>query len=280
MIDRLPRARLACGFVCSLALLGGCASTGSTQAQPTRDPWEKVNRSIFKFNDVVDRATLKPVAKGYKKITPEWFRKGVGNFFSNLQYPATIINQLLQGKPGLALRDTGRLFTNTLLGFGGVLDPASRVGLDKNDEDLGQTLGVWGVPSGPYVVLPFLGGTTVRDAPSRFAEFFLDPLTYADVSWEVLWGMRALDIIDVRTQLLALDPVIERSFDPYAFIRNSWLQRREFQVRDGDVPEENLEEGLDLEDELPEEQLPEDEAVGETAPDKSPQGSEPEKPPQ
>lgn len=274
------RARLLALSACTLlalALLGGCATTGASQAKNPRDPWEGMNRSIYKFNDVVDRATLKPVAKGYKKITPEWFRRGVGNFFSNLQYPATIINQLLQGKPKLAARDTGRLLTNTLLGFGGILDPASRVGLDKNDEDLGQTLGVWGVPSGPFITLPFLGPTTVRDAPSSFAEFFIDPLTYADVQWEVLWGMRALDIVDVRAQYLALDPVIQRSYDPYAFVRNSWLQRREYQVRDGDVPEENLEEGLSPEEEqqlLEEsggEPTPEDQSQEEPAPDEPPQ---------
>lgn len=274
------RARLLALSACTLlalALLGGCASTGASQAKDPRDPWEGMNRGIYKFNDVVDRTTLKPVAKGYKKITPEWFRRGVGNFFSNLQYPATIINQLLQGKPKLAARDTGRLLTNTLLGFGGILDPASRVGLDKNDEDLGQTLGVWGVPSGPFITLPFLGPTTVRDAPSSFAEFFIDPLTYADVQWEVLWGMRALDIVDVRAQYLALDPVIQRSYDPYSFVRNSWLQRREYQVRDGDVPEDNLEEGLDPEGEqqlLEEsggEPSTEGEPTEEPAPDEPPQ---------
>ena len=277
MPNRARRLALSACTLLALTLLGGCATTGASQAKNPRDPWEGMNRGIYKFNDVVDRATLKPVAKGYKKVMPEWFRHGVGNFFSNLQYPATIINQLLQGKPKLAARDTGRLLTNTLLGFGGILDPASRVGLDKNDEDLGQTLGVWGVPSGPFIMLPFLGPTTIRDAPSSFAEFFLDPLTYSDVQWEVLWGMRALDIVDVRAQYLALDPVIQRSYDPYAFVRNSWLQRREYQVRDGDVPEENLEEGLSPEEEqqlLEEsggEPTPEDQSQKEPAPDEPPQ---------
>ncbi len=273
----LNRSRLAalqgCALI-ALVLLGGCASTGAPKAPHPKDPFENVNRGIYKFNDVVDRATLKPVAKGYKKVLPEWMRSGVSNFFSNLQYPATILNQLLQGKPALAARDTGRLLTNTLLGFGGLLDPASRVGLDKNDEDLGQTLGVWGVPSGPFITLPFLGPTTVRDAPSSFAEFFVDPLTYADVKWEVMWGLRALDIVNVRSELLVLDPVIEKSFDPYAFVRNSWLQRREYQVRDGDVPEEDLEEGMDLEEELLEEEpsaeSPQDEPPAEAEPQPEP----------
>jgi phospholipid-binding lipoprotein MlaA len=262
MRDRLRDAVLACCACLACAALSGCATTGAERPGDAKDPFESANRAIYKFNDVVDRATLKPIAKGYKWITPEWFRHGVGNFFSNLQYPATVLNQLLQGKPGAAARDTGRLLMNTVLGLGGVLDPATRAGLDKNDEDLGQTLGVWGVPTGPYIVLPFLGPTTVRDAPSTVAETFLDPLSYADVEWEVLWGLRAVDIVDSRAQLLSLEPVLERTFDPYAFVRNAFLQRREFQVRDGDVPEEDLEEEL-LEDESMDEepeQEPETEA--------------------
>lgn len=244
MLNRMRHGALLCCALIALVVLSGCATTGSARPKDSKDPFENTNRAIHKFNDVVDRATLKPIAKGYKRITPEWFRRGVGNFFSNLQYPATIVNQLLQGKAAAAARDTGRLLTNTLLGFGGVLDPATRVGLEKNDEDLGQTLGVWGVPSGPFLVLPFLGPSSVRDVPSTVADTFIDPLTYADVKWEVLWGLRAVDILDSRAQLLALDPVLERSFDKYAFVRNAWMQRREYQVRDGDVPEEDLEEEL------------------------------------
>jgi len=251
MRDRLRNAALACCAFVACAALSGCATAGAERPKDPKDRFENANRAIYKFNDIVDRATLKPIAKGYKRITPEWFRRGVGNFFSNLQYPATIVNQLLQGKPGAAARDTGRLLMNTVLGLGGVLDPATSVGLDKNDEDLGQTLGVWGVPSGPYVVMPFLGPTTVRDAPSTVAETFLDPLSYADVRWEVVWGLRGVDIVDSRAQLLSLEPLLERTFDPYAFLRNAFLQRREYQVRDGDVPEEALEE--DFEDESIEE---------------------------
>jgi len=242
MRNRPRQAVLGCCAFVACAALSGCATTGAERPKDPKDPFENANRAIYKFNDAVDRATLKPIAKGYKRITPEWFRRGVGNFFSNLQYPATIVNQLLQGKPGAAARDTGRLLMNTVLGLGGVLDPATSVGLDKNDEDLGQTLGVWGVPSGPYVVMPFLGPTTVRDTPSTVAETFLDPLTYADVQWEVMWGLRAVDIVDSRAQLLTLEPLLERTFDPYAFVRNAFLQRREYHVRDGDVPEEVLED--------------------------------------
>lgn len=244
MLNRLRHtARFLCALV-ALAALVGCATTGAATAKDPQDPFESTNRAIYKFNDVVDRATLKPIARGYKKITPEWFRRGVGNFFSNLHYPVTVVNQLLQGKPGTAARDTGRLLTNTVLGLGGLFDVGTRWGLEKNEEDFGQTLGVWGIRSGPFLVLPFLGPSSVRDAPSAGADYFLDPLTYADVKWEVEWGLRAVNIVDSRAQLLTLEPVLERAFDRYAFIRNAWVQRREYQVRDGDVPEVDLEEEM------------------------------------
>lgn len=246
-------ARFLCALV-ALAALGGCATTGTSTPRDPRDPFERTNRTLYRFNDVVDRATLKPLAKGYRKVTPQWFRRGVGNFFSNLQYPMTIVNQLLQGKPATAARDTGRLLANTVLGVGGLFDVGTRMGLEKNDEDFGQTLGVWGVPSGPFLVLPFLGPSSVRDAPATIAEPFVDPLTYADVKWEVVWGLRALNAIDGRAQLLTLEPTLERAFDRYAFIRNAWVQRREYQVRDGDVPEEDIEEDLLEEDVEGEEQ--------------------------
>lgn len=261
MRDRLRHgARFVCALV-ALAVLGGCATTGrSTPADP-HDPFERANRAIYGFNDVVDRATLKPLAKGYKKITPEWLRRGVGNFFANLRYPITIVNQLLQGKPGTAARDTGRLLTNTVLGVGGLFDVATRFGLEKHDEDFGQTLGVWGLGSGPFLVLPFLGPSSVRDAPSAGVDYYLDPLTYADVAWEVEWGLRAVDIVDSRARLLTLEPTLARAFDKYAFVRNAWWQRREYQVRDGDVPEEEFEEELEnesLEDEAASEAVTDD----------------------
>lgn len=247
MLHRLRHGAHLCCALISLAALSGCATTGSAtpqNPQDPQDPFEKANRAIYKFNDVVDRSTLKPLAKGYKKITPDWFRTGVGNFFSNLRYPVTIVNELLQGKAAAAARDTGRLLTNTVLGLGGVLDVGTRIGLEKNDEDFGQTLGAWGVPSGPFLMLPFFGPSTLRDAPSTAAEIFVDATNYLDLPWEAVWGLRAVNVVDRRAQLLTLDPTLERAFDPYAFIRNAWLQRREYQVRDGDVPEENLEEEL------------------------------------
>jgi phospholipid-binding lipoprotein MlaA len=234
-------------------LAAGCASTpGRTTPD---DRWEGFNRGVYKFNDAVDRAALKPAAKGYRKITPHWMRVGIGNFLGNLEYPATAVNQFLQGKFKLGLRDTGRFLINTTLGIGGLLDPATAAGLEANDEDLGQTLAVWGVGSGPYLNLPFFGPSTLRDAPSRMFDFFFDPVTYVDVPWEAIWGERVLGAVHTRSELLPLESTLQKTYDPYAFIRDSWLQRREYAIFDGNPPPEQLE---DFEDEPPPEDAPPD----------------------
>lgn len=236
-----------------LLLTVGCATTpGRTRSD---DPWEGVNRGVYKFNDTLDRAALKPVAKGYRKITPRWFRAGVGNFFSNLSYPATVVNQFLQGKPGMGTRDFGRFLLNTTIGVGGLLDVATPLGLSANDEDFGQTLAVWGVGSGPYLMMPFLGPSSLRDAPSRAFDYFLGPLEYVHIPWEAEWGLRGVDIVHSRSELLPLDATLQNAFDPYAFIRDAWAQQREFAIYDGNPPPETLED-------LGEEELaPEDEAA-------------------
>jgi phospholipid-binding lipoprotein MlaA len=224
----------------------GCASAPGRTVKDDR--WESFNRGVYKFNDTIDRAALKPVAQGYKKITPSFVRVGISNFFGNIEYPTTIVNQFLQGKVVMGLRDTGRFLLNTTLGLGGLFDVATPVGLEANDEDLGQTLAVWGVGSGPYVTLPFLGPSSVRDAPSRFADTFLDAASFADIPWEAQWGRRALNVVHSRAELLTLDPTLERTFDPYAFVRDAWVQQREFEIFDGNPPPEELEEEF-IEDE-------------------------------
>jgi phospholipid-binding lipoprotein MlaA len=232
-------------------LAAGCAATpGRTNP---KDSWEGFNRGVYKFNDTIDRAALKPVAKGYRKITPHWMRVGIGNFLSNLEYPITVVNQFLQGKPKMGFRDAGRFLINTTLGVGGLMDPATSAGLEANDEDLGQTLAVWGVGSGPYLTLPFFGPSTLRDAPSRMFDFFFDPVTYVDVPWEGLWGKRVVNVVHSRSELLPLDATLQRTFDPYAFIRDSWLQQREFAIFDGNPPPETLE---DIQDEPGNEEPP------------------------
>jgi phospholipid-binding lipoprotein MlaA len=240
----------ACAAIAILLMTVGCASTpGRTHSE---DPWEGLNRGVYKFNDTLDRAALKPVAKGYKKITPRWFRAGVGNFFTNLSYPSTILNQFLQGKPGLGFKDTGRFLLNSTIGIAGLLDVATPLGLPANDEDFGQTLAKWGVGSGPYLTMPFFGPSSLRDAPSRIFDYFLGPLEYIDEPWEVTWSLRALDIVHSRSELLSLDPTLQNAFDPYAFIRDAWVQQREFAIYDGNPPPETLdEEFMDEEEETP-----------------------------
>lgn len=236
-------------------LAAGCAATPGRTVPDDR--WEGLNRKVYKFNDVVDRAALKPVAKGYRAITPRWMRVGISNFLGNLEYPATMVNQFLQGKPKMGLRDTGRFLLNSTLGVAGLFDVATAVGLEANDEDLGQTLAVWGVGSGPYVNLPFFGPSTVRDAPTRIVDFFFDPITYIDPQWEVVWGERVLDAVHSRAELLPLDATLQRTYDPYAFIRDSWVQQREFAIFDGNPPPETLEDlDLDEEETPPEEAAP------------------------
>jgi phospholipid-binding lipoprotein MlaA len=234
------RALLLIGTVLAL---GGCAATpGRTHGE---DPWEGFNRGVYKLNDRVDRATLKPIAKGYKKITPNWMRMGLGNFFANLEYPITVVNQFLQGKVVLGLKDSGRFLLNTTLGLGGLFDVATPAGLQANDEDLGQTLAVWGVGSGPFLTLPLFGPSSLRDAPSRVADFFLDPLVFVDIPWEVQWGKRSLDAIHSRSELLSLEPTLQRTYDPYTFVRDAWVQRREYQIFDGNPPAEILDESIE-----------------------------------
>jgi phospholipid-binding lipoprotein MlaA len=239
-------------FVVAIVATGCAATPGRTVMG--EDRWEDFNRGVYKFNDTVDRATLKPVARGYQKITPGWMRTGIGNFFSNLEYPITIVNQFLQGKAVTGFEDTGRFLINTTLGLAGLFDVATPIGLDAHDEDFGQTLAVWGLNSGPYLTLPLFGPSTLRDAPSRVVDWFLDPLTHADIAWEAEWGQRALDLVHTRASLLSLDATLERTYDPYGFIRDAWIQRREFEIFDGNPPPELLdEEFMDEEDEVTEE---------------------------
>lgn len=264
MCRRMLSTMRALALVFVVLAASGCAATPGRTVNDDR--WEGLNRGVYKFNDTVDRAALKPVAKGYRKITPGWMRTGIGNFFGNLDYPITIVHQFLQGKGVAGLKDTGRFLVNTTLGLGGIFDVATPMGLLANDEDLGQTLAVWGVGSGPYVTLPFLGPSSVRDAPSRFADFFLDALSYVDVPWEATWGKRALDAVHTRAELLPLDQTLERTFDPYAFMRDAWVQQREFEIFDGNPPPEVLDEEFMEEDEAAVEPEPEIEPEPEVDP--------------
>lgn len=224
-------------ILCAAALtLAGCAH--SPTYDPS-DPLEPVNRGIYKFNDAADTYVLKPVAKGYVWATPTFVRKGVTNFFANLVYPITIVNQFLQGKPAEGFSDTGRFLVNTTLGLGGLFDPATPLGLKAHDEDFGQTFGVWGVGQGWYLMLPFLGPSTNRDLTGRLFAIPLNPTYYVNES-EIVLGASALDVINTRAMLLNADRLVRNQFDPYVFIRDAYLQRRRSAVHDGNPPREDF----------------------------------------
>jgi phospholipid-binding lipoprotein MlaA len=239
-------------------LATGCATLPAGKSDP-RDPWERFNRGTFKFNDRLDRAIARPVAKAYVKVTPRVIRTGLSNAFNNLETVPTVINDALQGKFRQAGHDSARFLLNSTLGLAGLFDPASSAGLEANDEDLGQTLGKWGVKSGPYLVLPLLGPSTVRDGFARAADTYMEPVYYLD-DQSTRYLIRAVDLLDQRASLLDLDAQLERSYDRYAFVRNAWLQRREYQVKDGNVDDQSLE----LEEEFKDD--PVDEPATETPP--------------
>ena len=227
-----------------VVILGGCATTQADGTPRPRnpDPFEGVNRGVFKFNDALDRYALRPAAIVYRDYTPKIVQTGVGNFFDNLGSPTTIINQFLQGKFKEGTQDTGRFLLNTTLGWGGLIDVASGgTNLPKHNEDSGQTLGWWGVPPGPYLVLPFLGPATVRDAPARFADDFSQPFRWYNSGSE-RWISLGLSFLDRRVQYLPLDKTLAQMYDPYVFVRDAYLQRRLYLVFDGNPPQSKLPE--------------------------------------
>lgn len=198
------------------------------------DPYERTNRKIYTFNDTVDKATTKPLARGYQKVVPEGPRLCASNIFSNLGEPYTAVNNLLQGKPKAMFQDIGRLLLNSTLGIGGCIDVASQWGIPKHTEDFGQTLAVWGVPSGPYVVLPVLGPSTVRDALSKPVDFMANPIGYI-THVPLRNSLQGYKMLDTRTKLLEMTDTLEQSaLDPYVMTRDAWLQRRLAQVKDED----------------------------------------------
>ena len=240
-------AKIRAGAGALLAcLLAGCATTN--MGTPG-DPLERMNRATHKFNDAVDRGVLKPVAKAYLRYLPEPVRNGIDNVLENFAFPTTIVNDLLQLKLKDSLVDLGRFTVNTTLGIGGIFDPASSIGMPRNDEDFGQTLGRWGVPSGPYLVLPLLGPSTMRDAPSIVADGYTDIRTRAHLNDTEQWSLGVLSIVHRRSELLPFDPSFDAAYDRYAFIRNAWLQRRKYQVTDGEVSDEISPEELEALDE-------------------------------
>ena len=226
----LAARRIALG---GIALsLSACATTG-----PDYDPHESMNRGIYAFNEVVDEAAVKPAATLYEAVTPEFVSQAISNFFGNIRDIQSALNDMLQGKVPLALEGVLRVSVNSTLGIAGLIDVGTSMGLDRRVEDFGQTMGVWGMDSGPYLVLPFLGPSSVRDAVGTAAEFLTDPLLiYTRGRVEV--GAIALRFVDDRARLLHTDLILgTAALDEYSYVREAYLQRRQSQVLDGQVPE-------------------------------------------
>ena len=193
------------------------------------DPLEEINRTFFNINEKVDEVALKPIALTYSK-TPDPIKNGITNFFRNLKEIDNTLNQVLQGKPKYAVNDLSRFLINSTLGIGGILDPASSMGLERHDEDFGQTLGLWGVSPGPYLMVPFLGPSSTRDLLSRPISSFLEVTFHMDDS-NVRLSLSALDAIETRERLLEVESLL--SGDKYNFVRDSYSQSREYEIKDG-----------------------------------------------
>lgn len=221
--------------------IAGCAH--SPPDEPS-DPLEPMNRAVFKFNRAADRYVLKPVAQAYDYSVPDPAKKGVANFFNNLKEPRTILNNILQLKLKRAAKDTGRFLLNSTAGFAGLMDVATDAGLKRHDEDFGQTLGHYGVGTGWYLMLPFLGPSTNRELVGFGGDYFTAVDYYLDsedvVEPEVLYGAKAVDLVDTRARLLSADSLLDGAIDPYIFVRTAYLQQRLAKVYDGNPPRELL----------------------------------------
>ncbi|MDD1640333.1 MAG: VacJ family lipoprotein [Methylococcaceae bacterium] len=223
--------------------LGGCATTGVTEQQNSAnkaDPYENLNRKVFVFNDTVDDYVAAPISDAYKWITPQFMQTGVFNFFSNLKNINVVINDVLQAKYAQSAHDTGRFALNTTLGLGGFVDVAKSVGLEQNDEDFEQTLAVWGVPQGSYLVIPFLGPSTVRGVPGAAFDTAANPVSYVGLP------VQLISLLNTRANAEgALKFIDEAALDPYVFTRESFLQWRSNLATDG-----KSESSLELDDAL------------------------------
>jgi phospholipid-binding lipoprotein MlaA len=219
------------GAVVLCLCLSACATPMADRSDP-RDPYENLNRKVFVVNQVFDQVLLKPVAKGYSNYAPDFIQTTIGNFFGNLADVWTAVNNFLQGKPREGIQDTGRVAVNTVFGVAGLADVATKLGLPKHQEDFGQTLGVWGVKPGPYVMLPLFGPSTMRDALAKPLDLYADPLNLSTRS-DVEYSLRAVRLVDDRARLLPTTDMIEKvALDPYQFVRDAHFQRREAKVND------------------------------------------------
>lgn len=233
-MNTFTRLRLLFSVLLLSLVLQGCATVeGSTDPE---DPFESFNRAMYSFNTTVDKAILKPAAEGYNAVLPDPVNKGISNFFSNLNDVVIIFNDLLQLKLEQGIHDTARVFFNTTIGLLGFFDVASAMELPKHNEDLGQSLGYWGVNTGPYLVLPLLGPSNIRDTVGLIGDAYVAPLNDIEPD-ETRAGLIVLNVVDTRAGLLSASKVLqEAALDEYLFTRDAYLQRRQNLVYDGNPP--------------------------------------------
>ncbi len=221
-------------LLASSLFLSACATTQGP------DPWEPFNRSMYNFNEKLDEYVARPLAKGYRAITPDPVDRGITRFFANLDDVQVALNNLLQGKPGQAVSDVSRVLVNSTIGLLGFLDPASDLGLEKHEEDFGQTLGKWGFASGPYLVLPVIGPSNIRDTVGFAGDWVVNPIYRRVDSATVSWSLYGIRYVDRRADLLGASRVLESAaMDPYSFVRDSYLQRRHHLISDGKSEDES-----------------------------------------
>jgi phospholipid-binding lipoprotein MlaA len=235
---RVKHGCAALGLVLTLSVCG-CVTLPPNSQRVPQDPWESWNRGVYKVNTALDKAVAKPVARTYVRVLPSPVRTGISNFFENLRTTTVMVNDLLQGKFKAAANDLARFLLNTTVGVGGFLDPATQAGLDLNNEDFGQTLGHWGVHPGPFVEIPLLGPSDVRDGSGRVVDIFTGPTHYVRNNY-VKYSLYGLSLIETRAALLSLDDTLKNVFDPYAFVRDAYLQRRAYLISDGKLTDEPL----------------------------------------
>lgn len=250
-------ALTACGTLKNRS--GEDSASGSSAAQTeaateernnAKDPLEGFNRAMYTFNDKLDRYLLKPVAKGYRAITPKPVSKSISNFFSNLHDPANMLYNFLQGKPKAGVSDLGRVLINSTIGIAGLFDVATKIGLEKHNEDFGQTLAVWGVGDGPYLVLPFFGPSNIRDGASLPVDWYTYPPNHMEEQ-STRNKLLVVEVVDRRAQLLDASDILEQAAgqDPYVFVREAFRQRRLSQIHDGNPPQPPPPPGLFEDDE-------------------------------
>jgi len=235
-------------LLCCTLLLPGIGMAEEEDDRRNLDPLEPVNRVIFTFNDTADRYVIRPVAKGYNVVVPKPVRTGIGNFFNNWTYPITIVNSFLQGKFKQGASDTGRFLVNSTIGLLGIFDPATKMNLPEHDEDFGQTFARWGVPQGPYIVIPILGPATFRSGVGLLADTQVNPVTQLNDS-SIRAKLVIAWFIESRAALIGPDEALRDAFDPYLFMRDAYLQNRDYLINDKSENDGTFEEEFeDFED--------------------------------